>query len=205
VTHKHADHAAGIGKLLNVYPGIAVYAHPIENVSLSTHPVEQDDVITIDKWPITFKVIHIPGHTLGHVAYYANPTLFTGDTLFGAGCGRLFEGTAEDMLCSLNKLAALPDETLVYCGHEYTLANLNFALEVEPDNKDIQQRIKLTEEMRQNNNPSLPSTMSSERKTNPFLRCTQKSVIERVQLYANRKLTTTVDVFRELREWKNKF
>jgi hydroxyacylglutathione hydrolase len=150
-------------------------------------------------------VIHIPGHTLGHVAFYANPVLFSGDTLFGAGCGRIFEGTAEEMLCSLNKLMALPDETLIYCGHEYTLANLNFALHVEPENEDIQQCIKLTEKLLLNNNTSLPSTMSSEKKINPFLRCVQKSIIERVQIYANRKLTNTTDVFRELREWKNKF
>ena len=202
-THKHADHTAGITQLLNAYPHIAVYAHPIENILVTTHPIQQDDMIAIDKWPLTFKVIHIPGHTLGHVAFYAKPILFSGDTLFGAGCGRIFEGTAEEMLASLNKLTALPDETLIYCGHEYTLANLNFALQVEPDNKDIRERIKLIEKLRLNNKPSLPSTMGSEKITNPFLRCTQKSIIEKVQIYANRKLPNTVDVFRELREWKN--
>ncbi len=205
VTHKHADHTAGISKLLDVYPGIDIYAHPIENISLTTHPVQQDEVITIEGWPITFKVIHIPGHTLGHVAFYASPALFSGDTLFGAGCGRIFEGTAEEMFRSLNKLMALPDETLIYCGHEYTLANLNFALHVEPDNEDIRERIKLVEKLRLNNKPSLPSTMISEKQTNPFLRCSQKSVIEMVQIYVNRKLTNTIDVLRELREWKNKF
>jgi hydroxyacylglutathione hydrolase len=205
VTHKHADHTGGIGALIDRFPYIAVYAHPIEKIPLMTHPVKHDEIVMIDKWPVTYKVIHIPGHTMGHVAFYDHQALFSGDTLFGAGCGRIFEGTAEEMFCSLNKLMMLPDETMIYCGHEYTLANLNFASHVEPDNEDIRQRIKLTEKMILNNNSSLPSTMSSERKTNPFLRCTQKSVIERVQIYANRKLTNSVEVLRELREWKNNF
>lgn len=204
VTHKHADHTGGINELLDAYPETAVYANEIENVSSTTHFVKHGDVISINNWP-SFNVIHIPGHTLGHVAYYADPILFTGDTLFGAGCGRVFEGTAEQMLGSLNKLAVLPNDTFIYCGHEYTLANLNFASHVEPENEDIRQRIKDTEKLRLNNNPSLPSTLGLEKKTNPFLRCTEKSVISSVEKYANRKLANTVDVFHELREWKNKF
>lgn len=203
-THKHADHTAGIRQLLSVYPEAAVFAHPLENISLSTQGVQQDDRIVIDRWPITFKVIHIPGHTLGHIAFYARQILFSGDTLFGAGCGRLFEGTAEQMLCSLNKLMALPDDTLIYCGHEYTLANLSFALLVEPNNEKIQQRMKLIKELRLNNQPTLPSTLYCEKQTNPFLRCTEKKVIERVEMYAKQKLTSPAAVFRELREWKNK-
>ncbi|HSW68651.1 MAG TPA: hydroxyacylglutathione hydrolase [Gammaproteobacteria bacterium] len=205
VTHKHADHTGGIGELLDAYPNVAVYAHPIENISSTTHFVKHGEVILIDKWPESFRVIHIPGHTLGHVAYYTNHVLFSGDTLFGAGCGRIFEGTAEEMLCSLNKLAALPMDTEVYCGHEYTLANLHFALRVEPENEDIRQRIKVTERLLLNNNPSLPSTIELEKKTNPFLRCIQESVISSVEDYVNRKLKNTVDVFYELREWKNHF
>jgi hydroxyacylglutathione hydrolase len=205
VTHKHADHTGGINALLNAYPNMAVYAHPIENVPATTHFVKQDEVILIDQWSESFRVIHIPGHTLGHVAYYAHPILFSGDTLFGAGCGRVFEGTAEQMLTSLNKLAALPADTLVYCGHEYTLANLHFALHVEPGNEDIQQRIEATERLLSNHKPSLPSTMGLEKKTNPFLRCMQQSVISSVEAYVNRQLTNTVDVFHELREWKNTF
>lgn len=205
ITHKHADHTGGIRDLIDRYPDAAVYAHPIENVLLATHSVKQDDIVILDKWPVNYKVIHIPGHTLGHIAFYADSILFSGDTLFGAGCGRLFEGTADEMFCSLSKLMALPDETLIYCGHEYTLANLKFALSVEPDNKDIQQRMKLAEQLLLDNIPTLPSTMGVEKMTNPFLRCSQKSVIENVQTYANRKLTRTVDVFHELREWKNKF
>jgi hydroxyacylglutathione hydrolase len=205
ITHKHADHTGGIGELLDAYPNIAVYAHPIENISSTTHFVKEDEIVLIDEWSESFQVIHIPGHTLGHVAYYTNPILFSGDTLFGAGCGRVFEGTAEQMLFSLKKLAALPIDTLIYCGHEYTLDNLRFASRVEPENAEIRQRIKLTENLRSNNHPSLPSTIELEKKTNPFLRCMHKSVILSVENYINKKLTNTVDVFHELREWKNNF
>ncbi len=205
VTHKHGDHSAGIGELLKAYPGTAVYAHPIENLALTTHGVAHNDVITIEKWPFTFKVIHIPGHTMGHVAFYGEGLLFSGDTLFAAGCGRIFEGTAQEMFHSLGKLSALPDQTLLYCGHEYTLANLRFALKVEPQNENIQRRLALTEAIRSKNCPSLPSTIQVEKQTNPFLRCSQKGVIESVQVYAKQKLTKEVDVFRELRAWKNNF
>jgi hydroxyacylglutathione hydrolase len=203
ITHKHPDHTGGIRELVDAYPGIPVYSHPTENVSRTTHFVKQGEVVLMDGWPVSFNVIHIPGHTLGHVAYFNNSMVFSGDTLFGAGCGRIFEGTPEQMLVSLNKLVALPDDTLIYCGHEYTLANLRFVLKVEPNNADIHERIKVTEELRLNNNPSLPSTMLLEKKTNPFLRCTESSVISSVEYYVNRKLIKTVDVFRELREWKN--
>ncbi len=205
VTHKHADHTGGISKLLQLDPNLAVYAHPLENIPFTTQPVQEGGVLAIDEWPLSFTVLHIPGHTLGHVAFYAPPLLFTGDTLFGAGCGRIFEGTAEEMFRSLNKLLSLPNETLVYCGHEYTLANLNFASQVEPDNADIRQRIELTKKLYSNHTPSLPSTINEEKKTNPFLRCAQENIIKKVEAYANRHLTNTIEVFRELREWKNKF
>lgn len=205
ITHKHSDHAGGIAELLSVYPRAPVYAHAIENISRTTHVVKDSDVITIDGWNLVFKIMHIPGHTLGHVAYYANGILFSGDTLFGAGCGRLFEGTAEQMLTSLNRLAVLPGDTLVYCGHEYILANLRFALQVEPENKDIHHRIKLSEDLRLNNQPTLPSTIDIERKTNPFLRCEERDVALSVEKKAAQKLNNVVDIFFELREWKNNF
>jgi hydroxyacylglutathione hydrolase len=205
VTHKHADHTGGIGELLNTYKDSFVYAHSLENVSLATHVIESNQQISISLWPDAFTAIHIPGHTLGHVAYYAKGILFSGDTLFAAGCGRVFEGTAAQMLTSLNKLAVLPDDTLIYSGHEYTLANLRFALKVEPNNEAIKQRIIFTEKLRLDGHPSLPSTIGLEKKTNPFLRCTQQVIISNVENYANKKLSSIVDVFHELREWKNNF
>jgi hydroxyacylglutathione hydrolase len=205
VTHKHVDHTGGIADLLAVYPNVPVYAHPVEKVPTATHLVEDGATVELAMWPDGFKVIHIPGHTLGHVAYYAKDVVFSGDTLFGAGCGRVFEGTAEQMLASLKALSTLPDSTRVYCGHEYTLANLRFAAHVEPKNSDIQQRTVDTAKMRDADQPSLPSLMSLELKTNPFLRCDQVNVIAGVEAHVDRSLATTVDVFRELREWKNNF
>lgn len=203
LTHKHADHSGGVEALVEAYPGVAVYAHAFESVPLTTHLVEEGELISMGEWQ--FKVMHIPGHTLGHVAYYSHPILFSGDTLFAAGCGRVFEGTPAQMLHSLNSLAALPDGTLVYCGHEYTLANLKFALCVEPQNAAIQARIQSIEMMRQQNHPSLPSTMALEKQTNPFLRCEEPTVIASVEKYAGRSLANTVDVFHALREWKNHY
>lgn len=204
VTHKHWDHTNGIKKLLQYDKNIAVYAHSLENMSATTHVVEHDDMISINDW-IKMKVIHIPGHTLGHVAYHAKDIVFSGDTLFSAGCGRIFEGTAEQMFASLNQLAALPDDTLIYCGHEYTLKNLQFALQVEPDNVFIHERIQHIKRLLADNKPSLPVSIAIEKQTNPFLRCAVKSVISSVEAHINRKLERAVDVFRELREWKNKF
>ncbi|HSW93278.1 MAG TPA: hydroxyacylglutathione hydrolase [Gammaproteobacteria bacterium] len=204
-THKHADHTGGIRELVDACPRVAVYGHPAENIPFVTHPVTQGEMIAFDQWPDAFSVIPVPGHTLGHVAFYAHPMLFSGDMLFGAGCGRQFEGTAEQMLSSLEQLAALPPDTEVYCGHEYTLANLQFALHIEPANEDIKQRIEQTETLRRNHQPSLPSTMGLEKKTNPFLRCRQKSVILRVENEVGRKGMSTVEVFHALREWKNNF
>lgn len=203
LTHKHWDHTDGVGELLAAYPNVPVYAHALENIAVVTQTVAHGDVISLDGWDINFRVIHIPGHTLGHVAYYGHSVLFSGDTLFGAGCGRLFEGTAEQMLGSLNQLAALPGDTLVYCGHEYTLANLQFALQVEPANTEIKNRIQCAEKMRSNNQPTLPSTLALEIKTNPFLRCMKESVLSAVEKHLGHPLVSQVEVFHELREWKN--
>lgn len=202
VTHKHADHTGGIAELVTAYPDLQVYAHPLEKVTHVTHQVKDGEILTLSRWPEPFNVIHIPGHTLGHVAYYAKLIVFSGDTLFCAGCGRVFEGTAEQMLSSLDKLAALPDDTLVYCGHEYTLNNLRFAAMVEPENSDIAKRYETVKELRNNNSPTVPSTMQIEHLTNPFLRCKQNSVIKSVEKHVNHALSDTVSVFHQLREWK---
>lgn len=189
--------------MLAQYPEIPVYAHPSESIPMMTHAVEDQQQIVLDRFSCVFQVIHVPGHTLGHVAYYSAPMLFCGDTLFGAGCGRLFAGTAEEMFTSLNKLRVLPDDTLVYCAHEYTLVNLKFAKQVEPNNPAIDERIKKTQDLRARNIPSVPSALILEKLTNPFLRCIEAEVVAQVSAHARQLLPTAVDVFREMRLWRN--
>jgi len=205
ITHKHSDHSGGVSELISHYPNTPVFAHATENIVGVTNTIAAQDIIHINNFPCDFTVIEIPGHTLGHIAFYSAPYLFCGDTLFGAGCGRVFEGTAEQMLASLKKLSSLPDETLVYCGHEYTVANLQFALHVEPNNIDAQKRLKIAEIDRSHNKPTIPSTMLLEKKTNPFLRCKLQTIIHSVETHCHQNLPTEVDVFRELRAWKNNF
>lgn len=203
ITHKHHDHTGGIVALLSVFPNTQVFSHPLEKVMQTTHPVSDNDVISIHD--NDFSVMCIPGHTLGHVAYYCSPILFCGDTLFANGCGRVFEGTAEQMLQSLQKLMTLPDETKVYCGHEYTVSNIAFALHVEPNNIALQKRFETAKQLRSNHQPTVPSTMALEKLTNPFLRTHVSSVMDAISKKAGRVLDSDVAVFAALREWKNAF
>lgn len=179
ITHKHADHIGGTQGLLGYYPHIPVYANPTEKIALASHPVQDGDHITIPtvSADLSFQVMEIPGHTLGHIAYYAPGILFPGDTLFSGGCGRVFEGTYSQMYYSLQKLAALPDETKIYCAHEYTLSNLAFALTVNPHNHELQQYFKRAKELRYEGLPTLPSTLLLEKKINPFLRCRDPEIL----------------------------
>jgi hydroxyacylglutathione hydrolase len=194
ITHHHYDHTAGIENLL------AYQAAPVIGF---TQPITEADEVICGN--ITFKILEIPGHTLDHVAYYTHDWVFCGDTLFSAGCGKIFEGTPLQMYQSLQKLARLSDTTQVYCGHEYTLANLLFAQTVEPDNVDIQNKILKVKTLRANNQVTLPSTLGEEKKINPFLRCTTPSVIQAVEKHTGRAIMTPVEVFTHLREWKNNF
>ena len=157
---------------------------------------------------LSFEIIEIPGHTLDHIAYYSfnegNPILFCGDTLFSGGCGRIFEGTYEQMHNSLKKLKCLPKNTKIYCGHEYTESNFKFASEVDPLNEDLQLRLNKVKELRKLEMPTLPITLESELKTNPFLRCDNKDIQESI----HKKFNTPrieVDVFKAIREWKDNF
>src|SRR5918993_3179061 len=156
-THHHPDHVGGIAQLLEKYR-VPVYGPRNEPIATLNNPVSEGDTVTIPELGVTFDVLDIPGHTRAHVAYYGAGALFCGDTLFACGCGRLFEGTADQMFTSLSKLAALPDETKVYCGHEYTLANIGFARAVEPENRALGAREARDRKLRDAGKPTLPST-----------------------------------------------
>jgi len=204
ITHHHWDHTNGIAELLQHYD-VPVYAPANDAVELATELLQQDDQIHLPELDLNFRVLEIPGHTLGHIAYYGHSSVFCGDTLFTGGCGRLFEGTAEQMVNSLNTLANLPEDTFVYCGHEYTQNNLRFAKVVEPNNPNLIERIEATEKHRQQNQPTVPAPLAIELKTNPFLRCTVPSVQKAVVNHCGHKLTNTTEVFAELRRWKDEF
>jgi hydroxyacylglutathione hydrolase len=203
-THHHQDHVGGIAELRRKY-AVPVYGPRGEPIATLTHPVGGGDRVAIDELSMSFEVFDIPGHTRAHVAYYGANMLFCGDTLFACGCGRVFEGTPQQLYASLEKLAALPDETLVYCGHEYTLANIRFAKAVEPDNAALAERESADARARRESRPTLPSTIAREKATNPFLRVTQPAVIESANKYLGRRVSDPAGVFAALRQWKNQF
>ena len=203
-THHHPDHVGGIAELVAMTK-VPVFGPKGEPIPELTHPVGQGDKVEISALDAVFSVLDIPGHTRAHVAYYGLDSLFCGDTLFACGCGRVFEGTAEQMLDSLSKLAALPDETRVYCGHEYTLANIKFAREVDPDNRLLAAREAKAAKLRAAGRPTLPSTLGEERATNPFLRCAEPAVVESANKYLGARIADPVRVFAAIREWKNRF
>lgn len=204
ITHHHWDHTNGIKAILKEHT-VPVFGPAKEKIAGISNPVDEGDSIELNNWPISFKVLAIPGHTLGHIAYYWDNLLFCGDTLFSAGCGRLFEGTAEQMLDSLNKLSQLPDGTKIYCGHEYTLSNLNFAQMLEPTNAHIKNYLAQVRELRQKNLPTVPSMLSMERLINPFLRCNEPEILSRVEKHRGKKFTFPAEAFAYLRQWKNNY
>ncbi len=203
-THHHPDHVGGITELVAMSK-VPVFGPKGEPIPELTHPVGQGDKVEIAPLNANFSVLDIPGHTRAHVAYYGLESLFCGDTLFACGCGRVFEGTPGQMHDSLSKLAALPDETKVYCGHEYTLANIKFARAVDPDNTMLAQREERAVMLRAAGRPTLPSTLGEERATNPFLRCAEPAVVESANKYLGSRIADPVSVFAAIREWKNRF
>jgi hydroxyacylglutathione hydrolase len=203
-THHHPDHVGGIAEILR-HHRVPVYGPKNEPIETLTRAVGGGDKVEIPELGAKFDVLDIPGHTRAHIAYYGGGALFCGDTLFACGCGRVFEGTPEQMHASLSKLASLPDETLVYCGHEYTLANIGFAKAVEPGNTALDKREARDRKLREAGKPTLPSTLGDEKATNPFLRVAHPAVIESANKYLGARVSDPVRVFAAIRDWKNKF
>ena len=206
VTHHHADHTGGVDALRKE-TGATVYGPATERIPAPFQPLREGDrVATLG---LDFQVLDVPGHTAGHIAFYTpdmdgQPLLFCGDTLFSGGCGRLFEGTPAQMLASLDKLAALPRATRVCCAHEYTLANLNFALAVEPDNAAVAAYAQHCRQLREQGKPTLPSSIGQEVLVNPFLRTRQAGIMAAVHHF-DASTTDDATVFAALRQWKNQF
>jgi len=205
-THHHNDHVGGIPGLIARFD-VPVYCPANETIPRRTQALREGDSITLPALDLKLSVLDIPGHTAGHVALYstADEILFCGDTLFAAGCGRLFEGTPAQMWSSLSKLAELPAATRVFCGHEYTVANLRFALAVEPGNAELHASLARATALRARREPTLPSTVGDERATNPFLRAAVPAVRAAAEAHAGRPLPDPVESFAVLRQWKNEF
>ena len=204
LTHHHGDHCGGVAGLLQGHP-VDVYGPARETIAGVSIAVGEGDTVELPGLSASFRVIDVPGHTRGHVAYYGQGALFCGDTLFGCGCGRLFEGTAQQMWASLSKLAALPPDTRVYCAHEYTQSNIRFAQAVEPGNAALEARAASVAALRAADQPSVPSQLAMEMETNPFLRCSVEAVAGAASRRSGRPLAGSVEVFAALREWKNVF
>ncbi|THC46650.1 hydroxyacylglutathione hydrolase [Massilia sp. Mn16-1_5] len=209
LTHHHNDHIGGVPALQGRFD-VPVFGPRSDGIAEVTHPLSEGDRVTVPGLGLEFAVLDVPGHTLGHIAYVRKTPglhwLFCGDTLFAGGCGRLFEGTPEQMSASLDKLAALPEDTEVYCAHEYTLSNLRFAQAVEPGNEALALRVRDESAKRAQDVPTVPSSIGLERSTNPFIRYREPAIAE--SLLAAGKLepgASPVQAFAALREWKNVF
>jgi len=205
ITHHHFDHIGGVQALCDIYQPV-VYGPLNPAINGITRRLQAG--ARLDVLGMSFEVLEVPGHTLDHIAYVhrgRSPLVFCGDTLFAGGCGRLFEGNPAMMLQSLQSLAALPPSTRVYCAHEYTLANLAFAREVEPDNVALAQRSALAAATRQRGEPTVPSDIGLERATNPFLRCNVEELRESLRQLGKLQRESTEEVFTLVRGWKDNF
>ncbi len=206
LTHHHNDHVGGVPELLR-HAKVPVFAPRNDRIANVTTALQEGDTVHVPELGLTLSVLDVPGHTRGHIAYVAKEQgwLFCGDTLFAGGCGRLFEGTPEQMLASLDKLAALPDDTKVYCAHEYTISNLRFARAAEPNNPALATRLQEEQAKRDRDMPTVPSSIGLEKATNPFLRAREPAIAEQLHREGRVEGDDTVAVFAALREWKNNF
>ena len=207
ITHHHWDHTGGLEELISEYK-CSAYGPSGGHIKGITNHLEDNETFNI-LGDYKFTAFSAPGHTNDQLSYFSKttgqPILFSGDTLFYGGCGRLFEGTPKDMLFSMDRYKKLPLNTLIYCGHEYTESNLKFANAVEPNNQEILKAIEEVKETRSQNKPSLPSLIGTELKINPFMRCRELTVIKAAEKYSNKKLNETEEVLGAIRNWKDNF
>lgn len=209
ITHHHLDHIGGLNSLVEHYGTVPIYGPAQNDIAHMTHPLAGGETLRLAGLNLSIETLAVPGHTLGHLAFYVPaqgaqaPILFCGDTLFASGCGRLFEGTPEQMWDSLSTLAALPEETRVCCAHEYTLSNIQFALKVLPNDQKLMEYQAQAEELRKQGRPTLPTTIGHERKHNLFLKVTEPEIKHSVSEYLGEAVHTPVEVFAGLRQWKD--
>ncbi len=204
ITHHHGDHTGGLGELKRTHR-VRVFGPAGNHIRGIDKALSEGDRITPAPDFPTFEVLETPGHTLDHIAYYAENLLFCGDTLFSAGCGRLFEGSAEQLYHSLSRIAALPATTRVYAAHEYTVANLYFGRTVLPEDVKLEQTLANALKIRENAQSTLPSTVAREREINVFLRAGESVVRAATERHSGKTLDTEVAVFAALRQWKDRF
>lgn len=204
ITHHHYDHVGGIPELKEAFPEVQVFGPSRESIKGVTELLSEGDRPVIPGLEVDFQVLETPGHTAGHIAYFGEGALFCGDTLFAAGCGRVFDGTAAQLANSLQRIAQLPPQTQIYCTHEYTLDNLGFARWVEPESQPIIQRLDLEQNRRKSGEPTLPSTLALELETNPFLRTQTSLVIAAAERVAKKTLNGQAEIFKAIRDWKDR-
>lgn len=203
-THHHHDHTGGNLELSQLSK-IKIYGPQKETIPGMTHGLEEGNIIKFPELSLNLTVLNTPGHTVDHISYYGPNHLFCGDTLFSCGCGRIFEGTAQQMYSSLKKIAALPDQTQVYCAHEYTLSNIHFATEIDPANSLLAEYASKVKMLRAYNKPTIPTTLAIEKAINPFLRCEHPAIISAANQHAETQLSDAVSVFSEIRKWKDHY